>query len=150
MLYQTKHVVVDAIQFSGADSVPAIQQFMAPQSPLFGPGRGQNGISLPGTLTVRVRDRVQDAQYPSLIPNYAEKTLSAGGWILRESDGELAVMTDSEFTARFERMDAPPVPEAPPLDRPIEITGVDMQPAAGDDPDPTTVVDTSHVQDRRG
>jgi hypothetical protein len=87
-----------------------------------------------------VRDRICDAQYPSIAPNYKTATLSVGGWILRDSDGEFAVMVDEEFGERFE-----PAVAAEPLPAPEPLPYADMS-APGDDVDPTGVVETSHLK----
>lgn len=151
MLFQTKHRIVDAVQFTGAESVADIQRFLAPQSPLYGPPRN-TGVGAT-TLTIIVRNRASDAQWPSIAPHYGECTVAVSSWILREEDGELTVMTDGEFTERFEpvgqgmvdAVEAMQIPEAPPM--PIDVPAEGAVP--GDDVDPTGPVDTSHVQARR-
>ena len=150
MLYQTKHVVVDAIQFTGADSIAAIQQWMAPQSPLY--GKAANKVDVAQTLTLQIRDRINDVAYPSIAPNYKQVTIGISSWILRTTDNEFAVLTDGEFVERFElvgmgMVDAVERAEAaafPPPAGPIDVLGEGAVP--GDDVDPTGVVDTSHIK----
>ena len=141
MLYHTKNRVVDAIQFTGPESVADIQLWLHPQSPLYGPPR--NSTDKP-TLTIIVRNRPLDVQYPSIAPHYEQRVLTVGSWILRDNDGELSTMIDSEFTERFEAL---PLPEPMPVDVAGEGSVLEIrpevtieQPAPGDDVDPTGVV----------
>lgn len=104
---------ISAVQFTGHESVPAIQDFLAQDSPLFDAREEKS------TLGVYLRDRRQEALYPSLGRQHSLVFAHVGDWIVRQADGELRVLTDQELRDFYdvpeesEAVVPPPAPLVP-------------------------------------
>lgn len=105
-LFQPKALSITAVQYTGPDSVKAVQEFLAPDSPLF----DARDVDATTRLGLYVRDRWTEALYKSLGRQHELVFVTVGQWIVRQADGELKVMTDDELRVFYEVPDEPPVP----------------------------------------
>jgi len=91
--YRSRATTVDAIQWTG-DNLRAIQEFVAPASPLYEPGSP--------ALRINVFDAVSTATYKTLGRQLKSAGVPPSGWIVKYSNGDLAVLTSEEFEAAYD------------------------------------------------
>lgn len=111
---QRKPIVYDAVQFTGAADVPAVQAFLAP----FSPGFGQLGTNAKPLLQVAVRDVESEQKYPGLGVQYTLAPVHIGDWILKDEDGEIMVVSGKAFATGWLVVPAAAFPAViPPMDQ---------------------------------
>lgn len=88
---------IHAVQYTGRDSILALQAFLAPDSPMF----NDKAIEGAQTLGVFVRNREDEARWPNLGKQYKMVFAPVGSWIMRDEAGDVAVITDVEFRAQY-------------------------------------------------
>jgi len=147
MKYQITRIV-DALQYTGVESVPAIQAFVAPSSPLFNHQAPVTHVK----LALDLPDPLEDSKWPSSAPHFKLTFIAKGDWIVKDAAGRLDVIAGAAFEAgAVPVVDAPVAePEIPPaaplehLDVAAEIAATNAQDVI--DPDPTIPVDASAAQ----
>jgi len=98
---QRKPILYSAIQYTGPDSIPAIQIFVTPQSP----GYRHAADAKDRQLTVAVRDAKSETAWPSLGKQYLNVVVPVGAYIVKGEDGELIVVGEDQMAAEFLVMD---------------------------------------------